>query len=214
MRFMLAGVRDHFRNVPRYMLLMLAFTVLVGAVPVLALGLYSFYTASGDVERKMQDGNMQVLLQTQMRVEQTMKTLELTAMQYANSPQVTAALATPLDVEDFIRVRNLYTGLYNLQTLSGVSGGYLVASDQGWVLSFTSVKPLAQFPLLNQLETYAQHANNLFWDIASPGEKAAAAPAQGKPRHPPRAGKRSAWYTSCRSCRLRSSREGISSLRC
>lgn len=181
MRSMLAGVRDHFRNVPRYMLLMLAFTVLIGAVPVLALGLYSFYTASDDVERKMQDGNMQVLLQTQMRVEQTMKTLELTAMQYANSPQVTAALAMPLDVEDFIRVRNLYTGLYNLQTLSGVSGGYLVASDQGWVLSFTSVKPLAQFPLLRQLETYAQHANNLFWDITPPGETAAgAAPAQGE----------------------------------
>ncbi|MEF3303536.1 helix-turn-helix transcriptional regulator [Paenibacillus sp. GYB003] len=158
--------RVPFRAVPRYMLLLLAFGVLIGAVPVLALGLYSYYTASGDVEQKMKESSGQVLLQTQMRVEQMMKTLELTAMQYANSPQVTAALNGPLDVADFIRVRNLYTGLYNLQTLSGMSGGYLVGSEHDWVMSFTSVTPLSQSPLRHQLEQYAKRPNNLFWDIA------------------------------------------------
>lgn len=162
---MFAGWRDHFGNVSRYMLLLLAFSILIGAIPVLALGLFSYYTASGDVEQKMKDSNMQVLLQTQMRVEQVMKTLELTAMQYANSPQVTTALNGPLDITDFIRVRNLYTGLYNLQTLSGISGGYLVGSEHDWVMGFTSVTTLEQSPLKRQLELYAKHSNNLFWDI-------------------------------------------------
>ncbi|PYI57396.1 helix-turn-helix domain-containing protein [Paenibacillus flagellatus] len=182
---MFARWRDRVRTVPRYMKLLLAFGVLIGAVPVLALGLYSYYTASGDVEQKMKISTGQVLLQTQMRVEQMMKTLELTAMQYANSPQVTAALNGPLDVTDFTRVRNLYTGLYNLQTLSGMSGGYLVGTEHDWVMSFTSVTPLAQSPLARQLEQYAKRPNNLFWDIepiagsGGSGEMAAGVGADG-----------------------------------
>ncbi|GAA3402717.1 helix-turn-helix domain-containing protein [Paenibacillus hodogayensis] len=163
---MLAGWKHRLRTFPRYMLLLVAFTTLIGAIPVLALGLFSYYTAASDVEHKMRESSMQVLLQTQMRVEQVMKTLELTAMQYANSPQVTSALNGPIDVTDFVRIRNLYTGLYNLQTLSGIKEGYLISNEHNWAISFASVTPLSEFPLRRQLELYAKHPNNLFWDIA------------------------------------------------
>lgn len=167
-------------RIPRYKRLLLAFGVLIGAVPVLALGLFSYYIAAGDVEDKTKEGNMQLLRQTQMRVEQAMKTLELTAIQYANSPQVTSAMNEPLEVSDFIRVRNLYTGLANLQTLPGINEGYLVGYQEGWAISFTSVIPLAELPFRDRLEHYAKQPNALFWDIGAPrpgtgGETGAAA---------------------------------------
>ncbi|WP_156829481.1 helix-turn-helix domain-containing protein [Paenibacillus ginsengihumi] len=155
-------------RIPRYKRLLLAFGVLIGAVPVLALGLFSYYIAAGDVEEKTKEGNMQLLRQTQMRVEQAMKTLELTAIQYANSPQVASAMNEPLDVSDFIRVRNLYTGLANLQTLPGISEGYLIGIQEGWAIGFTSVIPLAELPFRDRLEHYAKQPNALFWDIGAP----------------------------------------------
>ncbi|TNJ64964.1 helix-turn-helix transcriptional regulator [Paenibacillus hemerocallicola] len=173
---MMTGWREHFLKIPRYMLLLLAFSTLIGTIPVLALGLFSYYTASGDVEQKIKESNMQVLLQTQMRVEQFMKMLELTAMQYANSPQVTSVLNGPVDVTDFVRIRNLHTGMYNLQTLSGISEGYLIGSEHNWVISFTAVAPLDEFPLRRQLELYAKHPNNLFWDIDPLPEEASRPP--------------------------------------
>ncbi|MFC0214597.1 helix-turn-helix domain-containing protein [Paenibacillus chartarius] len=154
-------------RIPKYMKLLLAFSLLIGAIPVLALGTFSYYVAKGDAEQRTREGQMQLLAQTQMRIEQIMKTLELTAIQYANSPTVTSALGEKLDVTDLTRVRNLFSGLYNLQALPGISGGYLVDQEHNWMMSFTSVIPLNEHPLREQLETYAKHPNNLFWDTRS-----------------------------------------------
>ncbi|WP_248929153.1 helix-turn-helix domain-containing protein [Paenibacillus hamazuiensis] len=146
------------------MKLLLAFSLLIGAIPVLALGLFSYYIAAGDAEQKTKESHMQLLSQTQMRIEQSMKTLELTAIQFANSQLVTSSLSETIDVTDLTRIRNLYTGLYNLQTLPGINEGYLVDLQHDWLMSFTSVIPLSGHPLHDDLAAYAKRPNNMFWD--------------------------------------------------
>lgn len=168
------------RRFPRYMMLLLAFTLLIGAIPVLSLGLYSYYVAAGDVEQKTKESNMQLLSQTQMYIEQLKKTTELTGNQFARSPLVAAALSAPIDVEEHIQIRDLYSGLYNLQTFSSVSEAYLIDLQHDWVLNFTSVNSLNGLSFKDRLPVYANHPNNMFWDTGYlPSDGGAAPPGTG-----------------------------------
>ncbi|MEI7026090.1 AraC family transcriptional regulator [Paenibacillus sp. y28] len=149
---------------PKYMLRLLAFSFLIGAIPVITLGIFSYYIATGDVEQKVKEGNQQLLLQTQMRMEQTLKTLELTSIQYINSPQVTSAINENLESIQYDKIRDLSMGLYNLQTFAGISDGYLIGLEKEWVVSFTSFKKFAEFEKKSLIEQYAKHPTSLFWD--------------------------------------------------
>lgn len=98
------------RCMPKYLFRLLSFTILLGALPVIFIGLISYSIASADLAEKVKEGNKQVLLQTQMRVEQAMRTLELSAIQYASSPLVTKSISQPLSAEDYQQIKDLSTG--------------------------------------------------------------------------------------------------------
>ena len=59
---------------------------------------------------------MQWLTQTQMRVEQMLKSIEKSATQYANSSLVKTAMNTTYSLTDFEQIRDLSVSLYNLQS--------------------------------------------------------------------------------------------------
>ncbi|WP_159881912.1 helix-turn-helix domain-containing protein [Paenibacillus puerhi] len=160
---------------PRYMKLLLAFSLLIGAIPVLALGGYSYYIAAGDVEQKTKDSTMQFLVQTQLHLEQIKKTTEQGAIQFAVSPLVTSALNGPLNVAEHVQVRDLYSGLYSMQALSGIDEGYLINQPYDWALNFTSLGKRSELPaeVQDKLSSYAKHPSNLFWDTGYAADSAA-----------------------------------------
>ncbi|MDQ1910334.1 helix-turn-helix domain-containing protein [Paenibacillus sp. GD4] len=151
-------------HVPQYMKLLLAFSLFIGAIPVMALGLYAYYIAAEDVEHKTKESHMQLLAQTQMSMEQNMKQLELTAMQLANSPSITAAMAESLTPANYLRIRELHSGLYSLQTPFSIQESYLIHQQQGWALNYTSFSSLQELDINKHLADYASHSNNMFWD--------------------------------------------------
>ncbi|TVY09437.1 helix-turn-helix domain-containing protein [Paenibacillus cremeus] len=148
---------------PKYLQRLVLFSLLLGAIPVIAIGIISYYISTGDIENKVKEANMQVLLQTQMRVEQVMKTLELTSIQYVNSALVTSTIQEKLTVDDFSVIRDLSKGLYNLQTFAGINEAYLVSFDKDWLVSFKKFSPLSSMPQAETFKTYAKHPNSLFW---------------------------------------------------
>ncbi|CAG7649557.1 helix-turn-helix domain-containing protein [Paenibacillus allorhizosphaerae] len=148
---------------PKYLQRLLLFSLLLGAIPVISLGVISYYIAKGDIETKVKEGNMQVLLQTQMRVEQVMKTLELTSIQYVNSALVTSSIGEQLTVDDFPKIRDLSKGLYNLQTVAGISDAYLLSFDKDWIVSFKTFGSLTGSAEAETFRSYAKHQNSLFW---------------------------------------------------
>jgi two-component system response regulator YesN len=104
-----------------------------------------------------------VLLQTQMRVEQVLKTLELTSLQYLNSPLVTNSLNKSLSADDFFEIRELSKGLYNLQTFTSVREAYLVNLQMDWLVSFSMFRKFSTYPDHDLIASYAQQPNSLFW---------------------------------------------------
>jgi AraC-like DNA-binding protein len=119
--------------------------------------------ASKDIGKKVNEGNVQILQQNQMRIEQMLKSVEMGAVQYTSSSLVSDFLYDNLQNDDFETINNLSKGLYNLHSLAGVVDTRLINLEHGWAISklgFTASKEAGDPELLNE---YAKRPQHLFW---------------------------------------------------
>jgi AraC-like DNA-binding protein len=142
---------------------LLTFTLLLAAIPVFSIGMLSYYIASRDIEEKVNEGNVQILLQNQMRLEQMLRSVELAAVQYTNSSLVKDTIYSELTYDDFQIIGDLAKGLYNLQVLPGVANTYLVKLQEQWMISNLGFKTTEDYPDREGLSHYSAHPQNLFW---------------------------------------------------
>jgi two-component system, response regulator YesN len=149
---------------PRFLMRLLIFSFILGAIPVISIGSISYYMASKDIENNVKQSNAQVLLQTQMRVEQVLKTLELSVIQYVNSPSVSESMSDDLTTNDFGKIRDLSLGLYNLQTFVGVGQAYLIHPQNDWFIGFSQYRTFHDHPDAGSIMSYVNHPKSLFWE--------------------------------------------------
>ncbi|NOU98127.1 AraC family transcriptional regulator [Paenibacillus sp. LMG 31456] len=160
---------------PKYLYRLLVFTLLLVFIPVASIGSVSYYIASQDIELKVNKGNEQILLQNQMRIEQVLKSVELAAVQYLNSSMVLDSLYSNLTSDDFGPITDLARGLYHVQSLSGVSGTYLINLEQDWMISNSGFTPATSFTNQEALDEYNKYSKNLFWTASDPAKEKPAA---------------------------------------
>ncbi|WP_159885168.1 helix-turn-helix transcriptional regulator [Paenibacillus puerhi] len=157
---------------PKYLYRLLMFTLLLGTVPVVMIGIVSYYIASHDIERKVSEGNVQLLLQNQMRMEQALKNVEMGAVQYVNSPLMSDHLYRDLSSDDFQLITDMSKGLYNLHSIWGVEDAKVINLEHGWMISNLGFTSLDEFPSRGMLDDYGRRQENLFWLAGpSPSEK-------------------------------------------
>ncbi|WP_396135534.1 helix-turn-helix domain-containing protein [Bacillus sp. 3255] len=150
----------------KYLLRLLGFSLILGALPTIFIGIASYYIATRDVEQKVNEANMQLLLQTQLRVEQTIKSLEVTSLQFINSSLVREVMNESLTGEDFIRVREVMTGLYNLQSKALISEAYLVNFEKNWAVTLDKLKQADRLDNYKELMVYAGQPESMFWNTS------------------------------------------------
>lgn len=147
----------------KYLYRLFLIMVILGSLPVLVIGIFSYTLAAGDVEQKVQDGNAQLLNETQLRVDQVLKTLQLSAVQYVNSSLVTETMKQPLQSGDFEKIRNLTTGFNNLQTITSLDQMRLINFEHNWVVSGTSFSQVSDAEDQAVLRSYRHNRNSMFW---------------------------------------------------
>ncbi|TYP78977.1 helix-turn-helix domain-containing protein [Paenibacillus methanolicus] len=147
-----------------YLLRLLSYSLLLGILPSVLIGILSYSIASGDIEKKVKDVNMQWLAQTQMRVEQMLKSIEKSATQLANSSLVKASMNINYGSADFESVRELSKEMYNLQSSDVViTQAYLVNLNKNWVLNLNALKPFDQFENQEEFRRYAREPKSILW---------------------------------------------------
>ncbi|MBD0379515.1 AraC family transcriptional regulator [Paenibacillus sedimenti] len=151
----------------KYLLRLLGFTLILGALPTFLVGIASYYIATQDIEEKVNEGNMQLLQQTQMRVEQTLRSLEMSSLQFVNSSLVKGVMNESLTGEDFVQVRELTTELTNLQSKAVVNQAYLINLDKDWAVSLTGLKQVGSMDAKDQFLAYAKKPESIFWNTNS-----------------------------------------------
>lgn len=148
----------------KYLLKLLAYSLVLGILPTIIIGFASYSIASRDMEIKVKEVNMQWLDQTQMRVEQILKTTEKSATQFANSSLVKDSMDSPLSSYNFESIRLLTKELYNLQSSDAIiTQAYLVNFEQNWALNLNTMKPLDEMDNQQEFMDNAKQPKSIFW---------------------------------------------------
>ncbi|WP_454192425.1 helix-turn-helix domain-containing protein [Paenibacillus sp. Marseille-Q7038] len=156
-----------------YWIKLLVFCLLLGAVPTLFIGLFSYITASQDVKDKVQAANMLVLQQTEMQVEQMLHTLEDSVTQFANTALVQEAFHQSLTSEDFVTVRKLTNEMANLRSSADIKDAYIIQFEKEWAIHFAALRKLQELPNLDEFEAYASESKGLMWNTRAKTQPAA-----------------------------------------
>lgn len=144
----------------------LIYSVLLGCIPTVIIGIFSYFIAAGDVEEKVNEGNLHILNQTRMRVEQVLDSMQRTALQFENSSLLKSAMGRKLGGEDFIQVRELMKEMFHLQTQAILNQVYVVNLDQDWMLDLYSLKPLNSAGN-DEIDRYLEEQQSIFWVTGS-----------------------------------------------
>lgn len=179
----------------------LIYSLLLGSFPTILIGFFSYFIAAKDVEEKVNEGNMHLLNQTRMRVEQVLDSMQRTALQFENSSLLKSVMDSKLSGQDFIKVRELTKEMFNLQTQTILNQVYVVNLKHEWVVDLNSLKPLEGMNKA-EFDRYLNTHESIFWAAGS-----------GKSRRPRILRRRITgtvpnkrrqlfgWYTNYRFCR-------------
>lgn len=144
----------------------LIYSLLLGSFPTILIGFFSYFIAAKDVEEKVNEGNMHLLNQTRMRVEQVLDSMQRTALQFENSSLLKSVMDSKLSGQDFIKVRELMKEMFNLQTQTILNQVYVVNLKHEWVVDLNSLKPLEGLNKA-EFEQYLDTNESIFWAAGS-----------------------------------------------
>ncbi|MDP4097697.1 AraC family transcriptional regulator [Paenibacillus sp. P96] len=148
---------------PRYLVRLFVFTLLLVAVPVVSTGMISYFIAKQDIEKKVNESNEQILLQNKTRIEQIFKNVEMGAVQYINSPLTASLYDRALTADAFQDITVLSKGLYNLHSIAGVADTFLINLEHDWMISELGFTGSGKFPDRERISEYALQSKKLYW---------------------------------------------------
>jgi two-component system response regulator YesN len=153
-----------------YLIKLMLLSILIGTVPVIALGTFAYYNSSRTVQEKVDDSNKLLLQQMQMRAEQTLKTIDNSATQLLQSPVVTNVFNKEISNKDFQMVRELYQGISQIQTYElGIKEVLLFSLHKNWMVSGSGVNEYNAPEYKPLLEAFSRSALGSFWASGLPG---------------------------------------------
>lgn len=119
----------------KYLRNLLFFSLILVTIPVISLGVLSNMKARDIIQEKVVQGNVQIMAQTQMQVEQLLQTIEGSIIQFSNSPGFSRAIRSAIGTTDYPIVYGLIEGLNKLQSYeTGIRDVRLISFDGGWMI--------------------------------------------------------------------------------
>ncbi|TDF94028.1 helix-turn-helix domain-containing protein [Paenibacillus piri] len=148
----------------KYLRRLILFSSILCSVPVLISGYFSYLKASDKIQEKVNEGNKQILTQTEMRVEQILKTVDTTITQFANSPIIGNSLQKNLTSEDFIIAGELSQRLHLLQASNlGLYDMYLINLNKEWGMNNSGMFRFNEVERTAHYVDYANEPRPSFW---------------------------------------------------
>ncbi|MBW7453811.1 helix-turn-helix domain-containing protein [Paenibacillus sepulcri] len=147
----------------RYLTKMIVFTIGVSTLPIILLGLFFYTRTSGTIQEKVNEGNILILEQTRLRVEQVLVTLDLQIARLSDSTLVMEVLDNGIIPSQFILVRNILTSMSQVQTFDvGVQDIHLINLKKNWILNSGGLNKLSDSES-SQISGYLNINNDKFW---------------------------------------------------
>lgn len=143
---------------------MLLLSLLMSTIPVIILGSFSYVYSSKIATNMASQGNINTLSQTQLRVEELLKSVESYYIVQCNSPIIKNSLLENYDYSDFVKIveiQKVLNGIQNLQLrFKNIN---LYNFDMGWVVGSSEFRHLNDFKdIKSPMQYHGNSKNSLF----------------------------------------------------
>ncbi|MDF2659483.1 MAG: transcriptional regulator, AraC family [Paenibacillus sp.] len=149
---------------PRFLIRLMVISILVGTIPVLALGSFAYYFFSSKIQKQVDLHNVQLLTETELRLEQLFMTIDFYVTQLANSPLLQDAADWELSNRRFQSFQELSVQLSRLQSFEmGISDVFYVNFTNKWVIDNRGTAGLPDRADRDLLASYAASNRSSYW---------------------------------------------------
>ena len=140
--------------------------ILLGTVPSVVVGTFSYHKASEIIQSKVDEGCVSQLEQVQMAVETQLSSTKKTLLQLIESPSVTQSVEVKKSGLEFEAFSKIEYAINSLPSSSiPIYNVSLINVEQNWVVDKTNIYSLSDYELLNpSASSYIKNTQRSFWN--------------------------------------------------
>lgn len=134
-------------------------------IPVLILGIISYFTSVKSISERMNNNNHSELVQTILRVDSVLETIEQHYVNIVSSDEVKQLVENQVGYEDYSTLEDFMNKMITKVSFINYIEGYsLINFDTGWVYSNLGMKKLHDMTNQEEItDIFNQDRNSTFW---------------------------------------------------
>ncbi|TDQ42933.1 AraC family transcriptional regulator [Aureibacillus halotolerans] len=158
-----------FRQRKSFYIRLTMFIVLISTVPVLIVGVFSYIRASDTLQENVHTEKIQSVYQSQLNIEQTLKTADHSLSYFVNSSFLKSVLKEPMYATQFQLLNELKQEMNHLQTFDiGLEEVLLVSLREQWVIDSFGFRRLTNEQTNTFRKAYTDYPADSVWILEDP----------------------------------------------
>ncbi|MFS0723765.1 AraC family transcriptional regulator [Paenibacillus sp. 1P07SE] len=125
-----------------YLRKLFVYSLILGALPVMVMGLFSYHRSAAVIQHKVDEANRQILDRAKNSIEHKLETAHIMATQFANSTLAVSVLGQELNRHQFETVNDLVKAIRGFQVFDFVESVYFVNLEKQWLISYKGLERL------------------------------------------------------------------------
>lgn len=143
---------------------MTIFGFLLSTLPVIFIGAFSYVTSSNEIQKNVNAGKMQLIMQINSNVEQKLTTVNHTLNQVINSTVLKKAMNQPLTVNEFLVYDDLRSEIRHMQSFDTKLEDVILINDRhNWMIKNSGLYPFDQYGYYDELASLMQLPESTSW---------------------------------------------------
>lgn len=148
----------------RYLQQLLLYSICLGLVPVLALGMFSYHKSSEAVRENIKQSTLHSLALSRAAVEQTLGQIDAAVIQLISQPSFQERMNRRMTEDDFDVYRELSAALSNLPMARyGIGNVALVNVERDWIINGAGLAAYSGSAERSRIEGYAKLPKTSSW---------------------------------------------------
>ncbi|WP_241674602.1 AraC family transcriptional regulator [Paenibacillus luteus] len=137
---------------------------LLSTLPVIFIGAFSYATSSNEIQKNVNSGKMQLIMQINSNVEQKLTTVNHTLNQVINSTVLKKAMNQPLTVNEFVMYDDLRSEIRHMQSFdTKLEDVVLINERHNWMIKNSGLYSFEQYAYYEQLSGLMQVPEGTTW---------------------------------------------------
>lgn len=146
---------------------MTIFGFLLGTLPVIFIGAFSYITSSNEIQKNVNSGKMQLLSQINSNVEHKLTTVNHTLNQVVNSTVLKKSLNEQLSGTDFTIYNDLRTEVRNMQSFdTKLEDVILINQRQNWMVKNSGLYRFKEYEYHSEISTLMNTDDKTSWVLS------------------------------------------------